>query len=40
MGGMEGQCRAFLDVTLVGREWPALPTVINGYEAYWLLEPV
>jgi len=40
MGGMEVQCRAFLDATLVGREWSALATVINGYETCWLLQPV
>jgi hypothetical protein len=31
MGGMEVQCRAFLGAKLVGREWSALPTVIDGY---------
>jgi hypothetical protein len=40
MGGIEAQCRAFLGATLVEREWSALPTVINGYEACWFLEPV
>jgi len=40
VGGMEVQCRAFLDAKFVGREWCALSTVINGYEACWLLVPV